>query len=231
MDSSGRTTQRQYDVGRGRLNNQLCGTLRGVWGKWESQVHPFKVHGMERKQELLLVSCKVKEDESKKPTPNLRWRSSPGWERPFWIDSYRAQAEKTVLNCYPSTCWPSTQSSSHSTDDNYRGPQSWRSRRCSPCREAKAVQPKTKKKWPLCTEHKGEATSLRSGMSGSKQKGSMAETSFSGFLSRGQWESFPSFLPLSQSKALYMTSRRPYTTVVHNIQYPIPNFLWHQEEA
>lgn len=91
---------RQYDVGRECLNNQLCGTLRGVWGKWDSQVHPLEEHRMERKQELLLVSCKVKEDKSKKPTPNLRWKSSPGWERPFWTDSYRAQAEKTVLNCY-----------------------------------------------------------------------------------------------------------------------------------
>lgn len=33
---------------------------------------------MERKRELLLVSCKIKEEENKKPTPNTRWKSVPG---------------------------------------------------------------------------------------------------------------------------------------------------------
>lgn len=115
MDSSGRTTERQYDVGGGRLNTN-CATLRGVAGKWDSQVYPLEVHRMERKQELLLVSCKVEEEENK-ATPNTRWKSSPGWERPFWSGPYRAQAGKTVLNCWPS-------GHPHSMDDNSRGPQS-----------------------------------------------------------------------------------------------------------
>lgn len=94
MDSSGRTTQRQYNVGRGRLNTNSAEHL-GVSEKWDSQVHPLEDR-MERKRELLLVSCKVKEEENEKPTPNTRWKSAPGWEGVFGTDSRRAQ----------STCWP-----------------------------------------------------------------------------------------------------------------------------
>lgn len=77
---------------------------------------------MERKRELLLVSCKVEEEENEKPTPNPRWKSAPGWEGAFWTDSRSPEYLLTIHSVTP-----------HSVDDSYRGPQSMDKR----CREAK----------------------------------------------------------------------------------------------
>lgn len=160
MDSSGRTTQRQYYVGRGRPNTNSADHL-GVSEKWEDR--------MERKRELLLVSCKIKEEENKKPTPNTRWKSVPGWEGALWTDSHRAQ----TMRSYPTARMTITGDHSPWAKD--------------------AERPKSKKKWPLCIQHKGEANRLRSWMA--EQKVCLAETSFPGSLSCGWWESFPSFMP------------------------------------
>lgn len=80
---------------------------------------------MERKQELLLVSCKVQEGEQETHTQH-QVEEFPWLRESLRTDPYRAQAGKTVLNCYQVLAGHSV--IPHSTDDNYRGPQSRRSR-------------------------------------------------------------------------------------------------------
>lgn len=157
MDSSGRTTQRQYYVGRGRPNTNSAEHL-GVSEKWEDR--------MERKRELLLVSCKIKEEENKKPTPG--GRLSLAEREPFGL----IHTEPRPCGHTPQRGWQLQGTTVHGQ---------------------KMQRPKSKKKWPLCIQHKGEANRLRSRMS--EQKVCLAETSFPGSLSCGWWESFPSFMP------------------------------------
>lgn len=76
MDSSGRTTQRQYYVGRGRPNTNSAEHL-GVSEKWEDR--------MERKRELLLVSCKIKRRKTRNPHPTPGGRLSLAEREPFGL--------------------------------------------------------------------------------------------------------------------------------------------------
>lgn len=100
MDSSGRTTQRQYYVGRGRPNTNSAEHL-GVSEKWEDR--------MEKKRELLLVSCKNKGGGKQETHTQHQVEECP-WLRGSPLDWFTQSPDHAVIP--------------HSADDNYRGPQS-----------------------------------------------------------------------------------------------------------
>lgn len=96
----------------------------------------------------------------------------------------------------------------------FQGTTVQRSRRCSlcwGCREAKDVRPTNKKKWPLCTEHKGEASTPKRRMS--EQKGGLArQRHFQDFCPMDSGNLWPAFCHCHNPRPSTKPPG-PYTTV------------------